>query len=81
MFMPTLGFLLSPSPTSSPRTSPHLKLSAFIANIITLRTRYLYNPLDHFNIVDLLDPPIARAPLLGNPIDSIFPGYTTSITN
>lgn len=60
---------------------PHLLLSAFIANIITLRTRYLYSPLDHFNIVDLFDPPIARASLRRNPIDSTFSGYATSITN
>lgn len=81
MFMPRLGFLLSLSRTSSPRTSPYLQSSAFIANITTLGTRHLYSPLDHFNIVDLLDPPIARASLLRNPIDKIFSGYTTSTTN
>ena len=80
---PGSGCLLSLSflPSSSPlRTLPHLLLSAFIASIITLRTSHLYNPLDHFNIVDLLDPPIARASLLRKTIDSIFSGYTTSIT-
>ena len=76
--MPSLSFLRSlclfPINVFSPHLS-HLQLSAFTANIITLRTRQLYNPLDHFNIVDLLDPPIARASLLRNPIDSIFSGY------
>ena len=81
MFIMILSFLLSLSlPTSSLRTLPHLQPSASLASIITLRTRYLYSPLDHFNVVDLLDPPIVRASLLRNPIDSIFSGYTTSTT-